>query len=101
MPVGATLAIGRVDANDVLLTTEKTLKSIVEEASVVISYSCTARYLALGANTTTEAEKIIDVCGDMHYLFASSGGEICPLPDAKGNLKNYYHNYTNVFCSLS
>lgn len=101
MPVGATLAIGRVDMNDVLNTTEETLKPLVEKDSVILSYSCIARYLALGANNTAEAEKVREITGDTQYLFACSGGEICPLPDADGNLKNYYHNYTNVICRLS
>jgi len=101
MSVGATLAIGRVDMNDVLYTTEKTLKPLVEKDSVILSYSCIARYLALSANNTAEAEKVREITGDTQYLFTCSGGEICPLPDADGKLKNYYHNYTNVFCKLS
>lgn len=101
MSVGATLAIGRVDMNDVLYTTEKALKPFVEKDSVILSYSCIARYLALSANNTAEAEKVREITGDTQYLFACSGGEICPLSDADGKLKNYYHNYTNVFCKLS
>ena len=60
-----------------------------------------ARYLALGGNNLAEAEKTVEVAGDTSYLFACSGGEICPLPDADGRLKNFYHNYTAVFCRIS
>jgi len=42
-----------------------------------------------------------ELAGDMRYLYACSGGEICPLPDTTGKLKNYFHNFTNVFCRLS
>jgi len=59
-----------------------------------------ARYLILGADTTAEAEKVIEAAGNTQYLFAYSGGEICPLPDENGTLKNMYHNYTVVFCRL-
>jgi hypothetical protein len=100
MPVGATLAIGRVDMSDVLSTTEKVLKQLVEKDCLLLSYSCMARYLALGLDNFAEAEKMGELSGDMQYLFACSGGEICPLPDASGKLKNYFHNYTNVFCKL-
>jgi hypothetical protein len=101
MPINATLAIGRVDMVDVLSTTEKNFKPMVERNCTVLSYSCIARYIALGVNQGAEAEKIADLARDMRYLFAISGGEMCPLFDASGNLKNYFHNYTNVFCKLS
>jgi len=101
MPVGATLAVGRVDMVDVLHTTEETLKNLVEKESVILSYSCIARYLALGTKYTAEAEKMSEICENIQYLYACSGGEICPLIDANGKLINYYHNYTTVFCRLS
>jgi len=101
MPVDAALAIGRVDMEDVLLTTESALKPLMAKEGALLSYSCIARYLVLGTHTTAEANKIIEITGDASYLFACSGGEICPLPDAEGKLKNYYHNYTIVFCRLS
>ena len=73
----------------------------MENDSVLLSYSCMARYLALGTNNAAEAEKVGELAGDKGYLFACSGGEVCPLPDASGKLKNFFHNYTNVFCKLS
>ena len=101
MPQGATLALGRVDLNDVLQTTETVLQSVAKKDSFVLSYSCLARYLILSNNFTAEAEKVKEVVNGSPYLFAYSGGEICPLLDADGKWKNYYHNYTNVFCRLS
>ncbi|MCL2064237.1 MAG: FIST C-terminal domain-containing protein [Candidatus Cloacimonetes bacterium] len=101
MPVGATLAIGRVDVADVLSTSETSLKPLLKEDSVLISYSCIARYLVLQTNSSAEAEKIQNVVdGKNNYIFTISGGEICPLVDSEGVLKNYFHNYTNVFCRL-
>jgi len=96
-----TLAVGRVDMDDVLSTTEALLKPLAGKEGVILSYSCIARYLALGTKYTAEADKVIEVCKDMQYLYVCAGGEICPLPDENGKLKNYYHNYTNVFCKLS
>lgn len=101
MTVGATLAVGRVDMEDVLSTTEEHFKSLIKKECVVLSYSCMARYMALGTRYTAEADKMSEMCGDMYYLYACSSGEICPIPDESGKLKNYYHNYTNVFCRLS
>jgi hypothetical protein len=101
MPEGATLTIGSIDKGDVLQTTENIIRRLADRDSVVLGYSCMARYLVLGADNTAEAEKMRDECRDTPYAFAYSGGEICPLPDAGGKLINRYHNYTNVFCKMS
>ena len=100
MPEGAALTIARIDKNDVLQTTENTLKPLVTNDGVILSYSCLARFLALGATNKAEAEKVRDVVGKLKYHYACSGGEICPLADAHGKFKNIYHNYTNVICKL-
>ena len=101
MPVNATLGIGHVDMADVLETTNAALRTLVDKDSVILCYSCIARHLVLGMNDTLEAEKVIELTGGSRYLFAYTGGEICPLPDASGKLRNVYHNFTIVFCRLS
>jgi hypothetical protein len=100
MPAGTTMGIGSIDMNDVLTTTENTLRKLKDDDSVLLCYSCIARFLALGVNSTGEADMFTSVAGDSGYLFAYSGGEICPLPNAEGKLRNFYHNYTAVFCRL-
>ena len=100
MPVGATLAVGRIAMDDVLQTTEGVVKHIDVKGGAILSYSCMARYLSLGANSEAEAEKVSELTGGKNYIYAISGGEICPLPDADGKLKNLFHNYTNVICRI-
>ncbi|MCL2319694.1 MAG: hypothetical protein FWC45_06385, partial [Treponema sp.] len=90
--------IGR---DDILNTTETTLKTLVAKDGCILSYSCLARYLAMGADYKAEGEKVQGLIKNARYHFACSSGEICPLPDASGRLKNYFHNYTNVFCRIS
>ncbi len=101
MTVGATLAIGRIDKDDVLQTARSMIAPLVDENSLILSYSCIARYLVLGADNTAEAEAINEICGDTPYMFTCSGGELCPLPDAKGKLRNLSHNFTIVTCRIS
>ena len=101
MPVGATLSIGRVDEPDVLYTSEKAINKVADEDSFVLIYSCIARFFALGLNTTKEVEKISKIKKDKNYLFAYSGGEICPVLGSDGKLKNYFHNFTIVMCRIS
>ena len=101
MPVGATLAVGRIAMNDVLDTTQTAIKQFDTKNGVLLSYSCMARYLVLGADSEAEALRVNELTGGTGYMYSVSGGEICPLPDADGKLKNFFHNYTNVFCKLS
>jgi hypothetical protein len=107
MPMGATFAVGRVDMGDVLMTTEAALRRFDSQLSgndgVMLGYSCMARYLVQGTNYTAEASKVtayVRESGEMPYLFACSGGELCPYPDAEGKLRNFFHNYTAVFCLI-
>jgi hypothetical protein len=100
MPINATFSIGRIDMNDVLSTTEAALNALSRKDGVILGYSCMARYLVQGTSHTAEAEKVSAVAGDTPYLFACSGGEISPLPDSDGKLKNFFHNYTTVFCKM-
>ena len=100
MPVNASMTVARIDKDDVLHTTENTLKSFISKDCLLLSYSCMARFVILGSNNKEEAEIIKKIAGDTPFHFACSGGEICPLPDAEGKMKNYFHNYTNIFCKL-
>ncbi|MCL2498436.1 MAG: FIST C-terminal domain-containing protein [Symbiobacteriaceae bacterium] len=100
MPLGATIGLGYISSEDVLSTTESTLQKFNDGNSTMLCYSCMARYFVLGMDNTAEAEKVYQIMGDTPYLFSSSGGEICPLPDASNSLHNIYHNFTIVFCRL-
>jgi hypothetical protein len=101
MPEGATIAIGRIDVDDVLSTVEETLTPFVDDESVIICYTCMARYLALGVNSTAEAERVMEIASRNNYILACSGGEIAPLPNEAGKMRNFFHNFTIIFCKLS
>jgi len=100
MPEGSSVSFGRIDGFAVINTTEKALKPLLDKDHFILSYSCMARYLAMGVNSLAEAEKVKEIVGNGKYMYACSAGEICPLPDKWGNLKNVFHNYTNVFCRI-
>jgi len=66
-----------------------------------LGFSCLARFLTLGARYSAEAETFTKaVAGKLPYQFMYSGGEICPVPDSNGRLKNRFHNFTLVTCRL-
>ena len=100
MPPGATFSVGHIDSVDILSTTKTALNSLTNEESVVLGYSCVARYLVQGSSNTEEARLFTVAAGDTPYLFANSGGELCPVPNSKGKLINHFHNYSNVLCRL-
>jgi len=100
MPEGATLSIGRIDEHDVQLTTKEAINRITDDGYFVLVYSCVARYFALGLSADKEVEEISKAKSDKDYHFAYSGGEICPVKNADGKLKNFYHNFTIVMCKI-
>jgi hypothetical protein len=100
MTQGATIAVGRLDAADILATTEKTLTPFMKDGYSLLTYSCMSRYLVLGAVNDGEAKKVDKITGDNPYIYACSGGEICPLADENGMIKNTFHNFSIVFCRI-
>lgn len=103
MPVNSTLSIGSIDAKDVLDTTFSMCYniSVLEENHAVLLFSCIGRNYALGINTKAELEMAEQALGSsVAYQFAYSGGEICPLYDSDGILKNRFHNDTIIACIL-
>ncbi len=104
IPKGATLAIGEFDSKEIRITTEATLKKALGEndTSALLIYSCVGRYFAQGANQTIEMENIksqLEQAG-IPYLFAYSGGEICPVYTKEGGLTTRNHNSTVVILAI-
>ena len=106
VPVGATLSVGAIDAEEVLTTTEAKLLEIIKHSapSFLILYSCVGRYFSMGYNPAGELEKIkalLDEAG-IPYHFAYSGCEICPVYPQDGFEKtvNRSHNDTLVICAF-
>lgn len=100
MPEGATLAVGSLDYEDVMLTTKGTLEVALRAGKNggMIMFSCLSRYLSLGVDTHKEMELVQRVLpGDMSYYFAYSGGEVCPIY-VNGKPVNRFHNVTLVAC---
>jgi hypothetical protein len=104
VPVGATLSVTNIDAEEVALVSRKTLESIANEAgrSAVLLYSCAARYHVAEAFDSELEIGIVRECLDDKggYLIGFSGGEICPVPALAGAFENRYHNFTIIACVI-
>ncbi|MDL2258757.1 FIST C-terminal domain-containing protein [Eubacteriales bacterium OttesenSCG-928-K08] len=99
MPEWATLSIASIDDDDVV----STAKDIVHQAlstgkrNGMILFSCIARNIALGLNQLSEIEAIQEeINGQLPFMMAYSGGEICPMYDNDGKIYNRFHNDTIV-----
>jgi hypothetical protein len=101
MPLGATLSVGKIDAEDVLATTEKVLRKALQKnpsASGILIFSCVGRYFAQGYESTQEMEKVREILGSRPWHLVYSGGELCPVLGRDGRLVNRSHNDTFVIC---
>jgi hypothetical protein len=105
MPLGATLTVGTINAENVLSITEETLKNALvigeqnNNKSGMLIFSCVGRYFAQGFNSDAEMEKVREVLANkMPFHLAYSGAEICPVYGKNGILKNRSHNDTIVIC---
>jgi hypothetical protein len=101
MPEGTKFSIGTWDKDDVVGTTARTIESILlnENISTLLLYSCLARSFALGTDILLETNKVNEIIADrIPYIFAYSGGEICPLHDTAN--ANSFHNNTVIACAF-
>ena len=103
MPMGATLAVGRLDMDDILKTAWSTVTEAVngDAPNALLMFPCMSRELALGADYLAEIDVIQKTIGkSCPYLLAYAGGELCPDFDDQGKLLNRFHNFTFIACVL-
>jgi hypothetical protein len=103
MPEGSTLYIGVFDKEDVLYTTEESLKKALADAAAGASgaliYSCISRSMSLGADQLMELDLVRKtIAGNLSFMMAYSGGEICPTRVSDERAINRFHNNTFVAC---
>ncbi|MCL2045599.1 MAG: FIST C-terminal domain-containing protein [Oscillospiraceae bacterium] len=104
MPEGSTLYMASTDKDDVMLTTGVAMEQIldnIENASLVLIYSCIGRSMTLGSEQFKEIE-LIDRClkGKVPFMVAYSGGEICPAQIMDAKAVNRFHNNAFIACIL-
>jgi hypothetical protein len=103
MPQGGTLSIGNLDVDDILLTAEQSISSLLqaEGAGGLLLFSCLGRNMALGLAPMVEVEKVREIIGEkLPWHLAYSGGELCPVYDGDGKHQNRFHNFTFIGCAI-
>ena len=102
MPEGGKLALGRMDVDDILLTTEQSVRKLLafDECNAVILFPCLGRNMVLGVDPLAETKIVQSLLGDsVPWHLAYSGGEVCPVYDRDGTV-NRFHNFTFIACVL-
>jgi hypothetical protein len=107
IPEGATLSVGQIDGDEVIATTSEALMDAIVSggASCFLMFSCVGRYFILDYKQTAEMDLVREMMGrtDIPYMFAYSGGELCPVSSGADDvrmLKNRNHNDTFILCAL-
>ncbi|MDR0998735.1 MAG: FIST C-terminal domain-containing protein [Treponema sp.] len=105
MPVGASLTVGTINAEEVLSTTGETLELALAigesngNRNGMLIFSCVGRFFAQGFDTAAEMKKAREVLGNkLPFHFAYSGTELCPVYGNDGTTFNRSHNDTIVIC---
>ncbi|MDR1950475.1 MAG: FIST C-terminal domain-containing protein [Spirochaetaceae bacterium] len=102
VPEGCSMAVGSIDVEDVLKTAIASIEARpADPEEGLLFFSCAGRNFALGLDIMAELKAVRESLGtDRPYMFAYSGGEICPVLTNDGNLKNRFHNVTLICCSF-
>jgi hypothetical protein len=105
MPVGASLTVGTINAEEVLATTEETLKIALAigesngNKNGMLIFSCVGRFFAQGFDPAAEIKKVKETLDNkLPFHLAYSGTELCPVYGNNRAAFNRSHNDTIVIC---
>ena len=104
MPVGTSFAVGSIDAQGIFESAQDGLKKIeeIKDRQATLMLPCVTRYIMLAPDQESELHLIEETLAESGspFMMGYSGGEICPMPDTNGKLRNRFHNYTFCACVL-
>jgi hypothetical protein len=103
MPTGAYVTIGEITTDGILSSASEGLDRVLQTGKKggALFLPCIGRYLMLAPNSSGEFNLIREKVGQdtiIPFAAAYSGGEICPVRDEAGILRNRFHNFTFIAC---
>jgi hypothetical protein len=99
VPEGCSVTVGSIDGEDVTRTASGVIGALgAEGRGCMLFFSCAVRNFALGLDAAAEFRAVGEILKDDPYMFAYSGGEICPVMTGDGKLKNRFHNVSLAGC---
>jgi hypothetical protein len=100
-PEGAFFFCGEMDKDGILESTGEALARIgeVKGKSCLLMLPCVTRFIILTPEQDEEMRLVAETLGtERPFVFALSGGEICPMRDRNGVLRNRHHNFSFSAC---
>jgi hypothetical protein len=103
VPIGAKVAIGRIDQVGIVDTANTTIDKIEgsDAKNGILLHPCVTRFIMLAPNQNDEHQTVSRRLDEgLPYMLGYSGGEICPVMGDDGKYHNRFHNYTFSACVL-
>jgi hypothetical protein len=100
---GASVAVGEITNEGIMATAEESVTRLLEcgKRDGALLLPCVSRYVMLAPDRDIELKLISERLKDvMPFMAGYAGGEVCPVRDEAGVLRNRFHNYTFSVCVL-
>jgi hypothetical protein len=101
VPEGASFFCGEIDKDGILESAADALARIrkAEGKNCLLMLPCVTRFVMMTPEQDEEMRLVVETFGGKRpFVFALSGGEICPLRDRDGVRHNRHHNFTFSAC---
>jgi hypothetical protein len=103
MTEGASISIGEISSEGIIATAKEGVLHILQSGkrAGALMFPCVTRFVMLAPNPKDEMELVSRLMGEsdaLPYSLGYSGGEVCPVRDETGHLRNRFHNYTFSAC---
>jgi hypothetical protein len=101
VPEGAFFFCGEIDRDGIVESARDALAQIqdVQGKSCLLMLPCVTRYIMMTPEQDEEMRIVCDTLkGKVSFVYALSGGEICPVKDRNGVWRNRHHNFTFSAC---
>ncbi|MDR0947849.1 MAG: FIST C-terminal domain-containing protein [Ruminococcus sp.] len=100
---GTRFRIGGYDKADMLEAANGVLEKVFEsgqQKSFAFILSCASRSVLLGSESLDEIHMVRQSLGNLPFLMAYAGGEICPLKRSDGTVFSHFQNGAFIICVI-
>jgi hypothetical protein len=103
MPCGSEIRLARFEKPAMLSAADGILKTALNDSRrpvALLVWCCATRAAVLGDDPLAEVRLLRQAAGDIPFLLAYAGGEICSGVDEGGQVFNQFHNQSFTLCAL-
>jgi len=105
MTEGASVAVGEITTESILASAREGMDRVIKtgKRNGALLLPCVSRYVMLAPNRSDELNLVAGKMENgrlMPYMAGYAGGEICPVKDETGVLRNRFHNFSFNACVL-